>query len=78
MVDKPAQAEDHDENDLICAPNRAESDSVASGAAKASAVGVGCKSLRCDRPRDRSGLLRSVTSLGKMYRWDLAKTRRWT
>ncbi len=32
MVDKPAQAEEHDENDLIAAPNRAESDSVASGA----------------------------------------------
>jgi hypothetical protein len=32
VVDKPAQAEEHDENDLIAAPNRAESDSVASGA----------------------------------------------
>jgi hypothetical protein len=32
VVDKPAQAEEHDENDLISAPNRAESDNVASGA----------------------------------------------
>ena len=32
MVDKPAQAEEHDENDLISAPNRAKSDNVASGA----------------------------------------------
>ena len=78
MVDKPAQAEEHDENDLISAPNRAESDNVASGAGQGIGRGGGCKSLRCDRPRDRSGLLRSVTSLGKMYRWGLAKPRRWT
>jgi len=31
VVDKP-QAEEHDENDLLAAPNRAEGDSAAPGA----------------------------------------------
>jgi len=41
VVDKPAQAEEHDENDLISAPNRAESDNVASGAGQGIGRGGG-------------------------------------
>jgi hypothetical protein len=54
-------------NDLIAAPNRAESDSVAPGARQGvPAVGGGVKSLRCDRPRDRSGRVCGVPSFGKI------------
>jgi hypothetical protein len=57
------QAQEHDENDLIAAANRAESDSVASGARQGiPAAGGACKSLRCDRPRDRSGASTPATS----------------